>query len=84
MHEFIQSSRSLDGHECVQDAVGRLQLLLQRFSGCLTRIHLKFWCMHTDERVRSLCLHLHVGFLPVCTHDINLMMNTQYSTAVKL
>jgi len=33
-----------------------------------------------DERVRSMCLHhLHVGVLPVSTHDIDLMMNTQYS-----
>jgi len=80
MHEFIQSSCSPDGHEHVQDAVGRAQLLLQRFSGCMTRIHLRFWRMCTDERVRSLCLHhLHVGFLPVSTHDINLTMNTQYS-----
>ena len=42
--------------------------------------HLKFWGMRTDERVRSMCLHhLHVGVLPVSTHDIDLVMNTQYS-----
>ena len=36
--------------------------------------------MRTDERVLSMCLHrLHVGILPVSTHDIDLMMNTQYS-----
>jgi len=53
---------------------------LQRFSGCLTRIHLEFWRMRTDERVHSMCLHhLHVGVLPIDTHDIDLMMNTQYS-----
>ena len=53
---------------------------VQRFSGCLTRIHLKFWRMCTDERMHSMYLHhLHVGVLPVGTHDIDLMMNTQYS-----
>jgi len=62
-----------------------MQLLvhtLQRFSGCLTRIHLKFWHMHTDAGVcsTSMCLHhLHLGVLPIGTHDINLMMSTQYS-----
>jgi len=36
--------------------------------------------MRTDERVRGMCLHhLHVVVLPVSTHDIDLMMNTQYS-----
>jgi len=49
--------------------------VVQRFSGCLTRIHLKFWCMHIDKRVRSLCLHhSHVGVLPVSMHDIDLMV----------
>jgi len=38
--------------------------------------------MCTDERVCSLCLHhLHVGFLPISTHYINLMMKTQYTLA---
>ena len=53
-----------------------LHIHIKRFSGCLTRIHLKFWRMRTDERVRSVCL---VGVLPISTHDIDLMMNAQYS-----
>ena len=40
----------------------------------------KIMALRTDERVRSMCLHhLHVGILPVSTHNIDLMMNTQYS-----
>ena len=25
--------------------------VILRFSGCLSKIHFKFWCMRTDERV---------------------------------
>jgi len=58
----------------------RILVVLYEFSGYLTRIHLKFWRMRTDKRVRGMCLHhLHVGVLPVSTHDIDLMMNTHYS-----
>ena len=55
-------------------------VLVQRFSGYFDQDPLKFWHMRTDKRVRGMCLHhLHVGVLPVSTHDIDLMMNTQYS-----
>ena len=50
---------------------------IQRFSGCLTKIQFKFWCMHTDKRVPSVHLHhLHVDVLPVNMHAIDLTMNT--------
>ena len=43
-------------------------------TGSLSNIHFKFQCMHTDERVRGVCLHrLHgVGVLPVNKHTIAL------------
>ena len=47
--------------------------LVRRFSGCLTRIHLKFWCMRTDECAQ------YVPSPFTSTHDIDLMMHTKYS-----
>ena len=66
-------------HHCIISSTRKLGEGIQRFSGCLTKIHFKFWCMHTHVRACSMRLHyLNVGVLFVSTHTID-QINTQFS-----
>ena len=61
------------------DILSHLNRSIQRFFGCLTKINFKFWCMRTDDGVRSVCLHhLHIDILPVNTHAIDLIPSLDF------